>query len=615
MKIKMEKEKNKQKDKTKHGIKQETKQGKAENEIRKIRQPIVTVAGHIDHGKTTILDSIRGTYLAAKEAGKITQKISFTLVPADLIKKECKTIFKKFNIKLEIPGFLFIDTPGHAAFTNLRKRGGALADLAILVIDINEGIMEQTKESIDVLKASKVPFIVALNKVDAIAGWTKRNENFIENLELQSGFTKKEFEKKLYKIINQFTSLGFNSDIFYHIDDFTKQLALIPCSGKTGEGIPELVAMLAGLAQRFLKGKLTLGKEGKGTILEVKKEKSIVNIEAILYDGILNKKDGLIIATLDRAIITKIRALFRALPLGKGFEPCEKVSASAGIRWQLPVTEGIIPGMPFHAFNIANESKTEEINKLKENLQNEVKQILKLDKEGIIAKAESLGSLEALLFLLRKEGIQIKRAEIGNIKRQDIALALANLEKNPLDSVIIAFNVGLEPGVSNPKVKIIKSDIIYKIIEELTKWREEKEIEIERQKLSQLTLPCKLEIIRNSCFRQSKPAIFGIEVKAGTVKSGILLMNEKGENVDKIKGIQSEGKSIEKAEKGQEVAISLPKITFGRQIKDAQVLYSAINEQEFKKLKENKKLLTKDEISILQEIAEIKRKEKPTWGI
>lgn len=578
-----------------------------------IRQPIVTVAGHVDHGKTTILDSIRGTCIAAKEPGKITQKISFTTVPSEIIKANCKILLEKYKIKLEIPGFLFIDTPGHAAFTNLRKRGGALADLAILVVDINEGIMEQTRESINVLKSSKVPFIIALNKIDAIAGWTKRSEDLKESIEKQAEFAKKDFEKKLFRIINRLNTLGFDSDIFYRVSNFTKQLTLIPCSGKSCEGISELVVMLSGLAQRFLKGKLTLTKEGKGTILEVKKEKSIITIEAILYDGILSKKDTLIITTLGKAIDTKIRALFEAESLGKGFKTTKEVKASCGIKLHLPTTEEIIPGMPFL---VTKETKPEQINKLKESLQKEVEQVLQLEKEGIIVKAESLGSLEALLFLLRKEGIRIKRAEIGNITRQDMVLALSNLETNPIEAVIVGFNVTLEQETeTNEQIKIIESDIIYKITEELAKWREEKELEIEREKLADLTMPCKISIMRNCCFRQSKPAIFGVHIDSGTIKAGIMLMNEEGKEIAKIKAIQHENKSVEKAEKGKEVAISLPKITFGRQVKEDQILYSAITEREFRELKKNKKYLSSDEIKILQEIAKIKRKELATWGI
>lgn len=579
-----------------------------------IRQPIVTVAGHVDHGKTTILDSIRGTCVAAKEPGKITQKISFTLVPSQLIKEKCHALLEKFRIELEIPGFLFIDTPGHAAFTNLRKRGGALADLAILVIDINEGIMEQTRESIEVLKQGKVPFIVALNKIDNIAGWTKRGENLAESIEKQAKFTRDDFDKKLYKIINNFITLGFDSDLFYRINDFTKQIALVPCSGKTSEGLPELIVMLAGLAQKFLKGKIALGKEGKGTILEIKKEKGFMTIEAILYDGTLNKKDSLVIAAIGKAVDTKIRALFEALPLGKGFNAVEKVTAASGIRLYLPLAEELVPGMPFVVMK--EGTKAIETEKLKSALQKEVEQVLRLDKEGIVAKAESLGSLEALLFLLRKEGIKVSKAEIGNIKRQDIAFAVTSLETQPLNAVVVGFNVSLEPGTPlDERVKIIESDVVYHIIEQLAKWRQEKALEIAREKLEGLTWPCKIKVLRNCCFRQSKPAIFGVRIETGILKPGVLLINEKDEEIDKIKAMQSEGKGVEKAGAGQEIAISLSDVTFGRQVKEDDVLYGALTEDEFRKWKENKKYLSASELKVLQEVAEIKRKSKATWGI
>lgn len=586
---------------------------KAENKEQGIRQPIVTVAGHVDHGKTTILDSIRGTCVVEKEPGRITQKISFTIVPKEIIKGCCNVLLDKYHISLEIPGFLFIDTPGHAAFTNLRKRGGALADLAILVIDINEGIMEQTRESIEVLRASKVPFIVALNKIDAIMGWHKISDSVVENIEKQSKHTKDEFDKKAYRIINSLAQLGFDNDLFFRVGDFTKQIALVPCSGKTTEGISELLVMLAGLAQRFLKGKLAVGKEGKGTILEVKKEKGIVTVEAVLYDGIITKQSNLIISTMTVPVVTKIRALFNAMPCDKGFKLVESVSAAAGLRLNLPVTEEIIPGM---SFIVTQEVKAEKIDELKKSLQSEIKQVLKLDSEGIIAKAESLGSLEALLFLLRKEKIKIKKAEIGTIKNSDITLAMSSLETQPLNAVIAGFNVEPEQDIKlDEKVKIITGNVIYHIIEGLVKWRKEKQLEIEREKLSELTMPGKLKILPNACFRQSKPAIFGVKIEAGSLKPGITLMNQDGEEIGKIKGMQSENKSVEKANQGEELAISLPNITFGRQVKENQTLYTVIKEDEFKKLKENKKYLSQSEISVLQEIANIKRKTKATWGI
>jgi translation initiation factor 5B len=579
--------------------------------LEKLKCPIITVAGHVDHGKTSLLDSIRGTSVASKEAGLITQKISFTSLPSSILQERCKKTLDKLKIKIKIPGFLFIDTPGHAAFTNLRKIGGSLADLAILVIDINEGVMEQTRETIEILKSSKVPFVVALNKIDAISGWRQVSQDLQEDIEKQPDYVRKEFDKKLYKIISQLTVYGFDSDLFFRISKFEKQISLVPCSAKTKEGLPELLAMLAGLSQKFLSNKLKLSQEAKGTILEIKKEK-ITYCEAILYDGTLKKTDILVIATLDKAIDTKIRALFKVQPLGKGYENVSEVSAAAGIRLQFPseTTEKLVPGMPF----VVAKSKTEkEIQDLKQKIQKEISSSIEIDKEGIIAKADSLGSLEALLLLLKKAKFKIAKASIGNITQSDISLAKSFSDIN---QVIVGFNISSEVETEKEEqIKIITNDVIYHIIEQLQIWNKAKYLEIERKKLQGITWPVKIKLLRNCCFRQSKPAIFGIKVESGILKSGTPLINSENEEIDKVKVIQAESKSLDKATQGQEVAISLPNVTYGRQIKEDDILYSSLNEQEFLRLKENKKYLNSDELSLLQEIAEIKRKGKATWGI
>lgn len=576
-----------------------------------IRQPIVTLVGHVDHGKTTILDSIRSTAVAAKEAGGITQKISFTAFPAKIIEDKCKQLLDLYKIKLTIPGFLFIDTPGHAAFTNLRKRGGALSDLAILVIDINEGVMPQTIESIEILKANKTPFIVALNKIDAISGWQKRSDRIEQNINEQSDYVKKIFEGKIYRVVGSLSNYGFDSDVFYRISDFKKQLALVPCSGKSGEGISELLVMLSGLSQKFLTDKLTLHKETKGTILEIKRERDILYLEAIVYDGMLSLNDIIVIAGLEKPVITKVKALFEALPLARGFKTVKKVKATTGIRLQVLEATNVLPGMPFIS---VKETKGTEVEKATKAVQKEVTDIIKVDKEGIIVKADSLGSLEALLMLLRKQNISVSRVGIGNINKADVVAAYANLDEKPLDAAVLGFNVSLSEDVKEEeRVKLIINNVVYHLIEDFTKWRKEKQLVIEREKLAGLIMPCKIKVLPY-VFRQSHPAIFGVVVEAGMLKVGTPLMNSEGEPVDKIKGMQSEGKAVEKAAKGKEVAISLIKVTIGRQVKKSDILYADMPGKDFARLKENKKLLTADEISLLQEIAQIKRKGKATWG-
>jgi len=574
----------------------------------KIRQPIITIAGHVDHGKSTILDNIRKTKVVETEAGGITQKISFTKVPIENIKKRCPAISQ---YKLDFPGFLFIDTPGHAAFSHLRKRGGNLADLAILVIDINEGIMPQTAEVLELLKINKTPFIIALNKIDNISGWRKQNESVKESIKMQSTNTSQEFQEKLLTIIGALYYHGFNAKPFYEITDFTKQLALVPCSGKTGEGINELIMNLCGISQKFLKKQLELGDEPKGVILEIKKEKTMQYAEAILYDGTLSTKHEIAIASFGEPIITKIRVLEEIQPISNKFKPAQQAHAANGIRMQLINSQEILPGMPFTIFK-------NNLEELKKEFEKEIGEKIKTDKQGIIIKADSLGSLEALMTLLKQEKINIIKAGIGKINKKDMISAQTNLKENPVNAVILGFNTEIDEEIKEidtSKIKIITEEVIYKLIEKLQEFRKEKEKEIKRERLMGLAAICKLTILHQYVFHNSNPAIFGVRTEAGKIKHNVSLIDENGKSIAKIREIQENQKKLEEATQGMEIAISLPGTNFERQLKEIDNLYSDLSEKQFREFKENKDLLTTDEMQALQKIAEIKRKEKPTWGV
>lgn len=570
----------------------------------KIRQPIVTVCGHVDHGKTSILDYFRGSSLQEQEAGGITQKISFTLYPASQVEK----LLSKKRIKLEIPGFLFIDTPGHAAFTNLRKRGGSLADLAILVIDINEGIKPQTAEVIQILKFNKTPFLIALNKIDNISGFrkSKPEEELQRNIETQQQNVKQIFDERYLTIIGSLSNFGFEADLFYNIQDFTKKIALVPCSAKTGEGMQELMMMLCGLSQKYLTDRLKLGEEAKGVILEVKKEKSNDYVEAILYDGSLNKNEEIAIANLEgNPVIAKIRVLEEIQPLENKFRAKEEVIAATGLRMQFSYSGDVLPGMPFLAYKGDKE-------KIKNIFKRELTENIKTDKKGIIAKADSLGSLEALLVLLKQANVPVLKAGIGNINKTDFSSAKANLEIDELDAIIVGFNVSINEDAhellkGSKQIKVLTEEVIYKLIDNLVEFRETRKKEIEKRKLLQLSALCKLEILPQYVFRNTKPAIFGVRVEAGKLIPEINIINKNDEKVGRIKKIQSENRGIEEATEGMEVAISIPGVNFERQLKDEKFLYSDVSLSQFKNFKKNKDLLSKNEIKILNEISEIKK--------
>jgi len=571
----------------------------------------------VDHGKTSILDNIRGSAITKGEAGGITQAIGASIIPLNTIKKICGTLLETLKMKFTIPGLLFIDTPGHASFTSLRKRGGNLADIAILVIDINEGLKPQTLESIEILKNYKTPFIIAANKIDLTAGWQSNDKPIVANINEQGKSIQQLLDKKIYELVGKLSELGFDSERFDRVDDFTKRIAIIPTSAKTGEGIPELLMILSALAQKFLENCLECNVEGnaKGTVLEVKEEKGLgKSMDVILYDGSLKRNDTLVIGTLTEPIVTKVKGLFEPMPLKEmrdkksNFKAVKEVNAATGVKIAANDIDEVLSGMPIRS------CQKEEVEKVKDEIKAEVEEVLiQTDKEGIVVKADSLGSLEALDKLLKEKDIQIKKASIGNITKKDISDAEANYEKDPLKSVILGFNVTSELEPEN--VKIISNNVIYKLIEDFEKWQVEERRKIEAKELDELVTPCKFQIMKGYVFRQNNPAVVGSDVLAGTIKIGTPLMKEDGKDITEVKSMQAEQENIEKAERGKQVAVSMEGVTVGRQINEGEILYSAIPEDHFRKLKKLKKYLTEEEKAILKEVAQIKRKANPVWGV
>jgi len=574
-----------------------------------IRQPIITVAGHVDHGKTSILDKIRGTSIQVGEAGGITQKISFTKMESETVKKRAGDVLEKFKIPLKIPGFLFIDTPGHAAFTNLRKRGGSLADIAVVVIDINDGIKPQTAEVLQILKANKTPFVIALNKIDNISGWkTSESRLAVEAVPNQAINVKQTFDERYFTLVGALNSFGINPELYYQISDFTKNVAVVPTSAVTGEGINELLAMLAALSQKFLMDRMKIGTDGRGVVLEVKKDKAMSYLECILYDGSMKQEDYIAIAGFDGTVVTKVRCIEEAKPLNKGYEVKKMVGAATGLRLQIAAKEEILSGMPFQV--VCNN--LDEIEKV---FSEELSEEIQTDERGIYVKADSLGSLEALLVLLREKNIKVIKAGIGPITKKDVYSANALPE---IDKTILGFNVDFadeEVAGEVPRdMKVLCHEVVYKLIEDYLKWKEEKILEIERGRLSELHHLCKFTIL-DFVFRNSNPAVFGVVVDGGVLKKDLNFINRDDVKIGHVKEIQHERKNVSEATKGQEVAISMPGVNFERQLEVGESLYTNLGESQFRKFKDNKDLLSSEEKTVLQEIAVIKRRTNPTWGV
>ncbi|PIO00656.1 translation initiation factor IF-2 [archaeon CG10_big_fil_rev_8_21_14_0_10_43_11] len=585
-----------------------------------IRQPIIAVLGHVDHGKTTLLDKIRGTAVQHKEAGGITQQIGATEIPIKTIQDVCGDLIKGKHFT--IPGLLFIDTPGHAAFSSLRERGGSIADLAVLVIDVNQGVQPQTKESIDILRSFKVPFVIACNKIDLVHGWRaqhttsythsekKQNSQAIENLNL-----------KLYDIMGQLSQAGFNAAHVRDVEDYAKTIALIPTSGVSGEGISELLMVLSGLSQKFLQARLEINKqsEGKGSIIEVKEEKGLgKTIDVILYNGSVRINDALIIGGIEKPIITKVKSLLKPAPLTelrqtKKYDRLKEIGAAAGIKIAAPDLEGVIPGMPFIA-------GAKDIEKTKETIQKQINAILVETQEtGVVIKAESLGSLEALSSILKEHAIPIKSAGIGDVNKKDVVTAQGVRENEPYLGVIFAFNVHIgeraQAVIEKEHVKVFKANIIYKLVENYEEWKEQLKTEKEKEILLTTTTPVKLQVQEDCVFREFNPCIVGVEVIGGTLRNGIKLINAAAKSLGRVKGIQHQNENVAQAGRGEHIAISIENAKYKRDFEESDFFYSDISEHDFKTLLSMKKFLTVNELEILQEILDLKRKQNALWGM
>jgi translation initiation factor 5B len=590
-----------------------------------IRQPIVCVLGHVDTGKTLLLDKIRKTSVQAREAGGITQHIGASFFPVETLKQLIGPSLSMLKGEIEIPGLLIVDTPGHEAFTNLRRRGGSVADIAILVIDILRGFEAQTYECIEILKARKTPFIVAVNKIDRVPGWkSQAAAPFLEAYASQVSFVKEDLDNKLYEIMGAFSRLGFSTERFDRIKDFTSTIALVPTSAKTGEGITELLMVLVGLAQQYLKKQLqTTAGPAKGSVLEVKEEPGLgLTLNTIIYDGTLQKDDLIVVGGKEKPIVTRIRVILVPKPLDEIRDPRDRFSsvdsvfAAAGVKIVASGLEGALAGAPLYAVPLGEEPEkyaklvTEEIEKIR----------IATEVEGIILKTDTLGSLEAIAEILKQNNVQVRIADVGDVSKRDVIEASVVKEHEPLYGVVLAFNVRILPDAEeeaeNRDIQVFKEQIIYHLIDNYLKWLKSKRESKIGQELAKLVKPGKIRVMEGYIFRRAKPAIFGVEILAGQIKPKYLLVRaEDGEDVGEVQQIQDKGKALSEAKQGMQVAVSMGKPTVGRHIFEKDILYVKVPEPDAKALLTTYlDMLTAEEQEVLKEYVEAMRKNTPFWA-
>ena len=590
----------------------------------RLRQPVVVTLGHVDSGKTSVLDAMRGTAVQAREIGGITQEIGASFFPMETLHQITGSLLTRAGGELQIPGLLVIDTPGHAVFSNLRLRGGSAADIAILVVDVLKGLENQTLESIDILKQRRVPFLIALNKIDMISGWKKGSQGQLQQLmKDQIPSWNDELEERLYNVVGGLSRLGFQSDAYYRVKDFRQQVSIVPVSARTHAGIPEMLAMLIGLAQQFLKGKLqtvdaSMG--GRGIILEMQEEVGIgETANVILTEGSLNVGDAIGLLRKDGVIRSKVKALFMPKPLDEmrdprdRFTPVESVYAAAGVKLVSVDLAGVVPGT-----TVASFKSEKEFEKLEGEMGMELSNIDdKTEKMGVIVKAGRIVVLEAVLRMLEERGVPVREADIGDISKNDIVEAQVVGEHDPYLGAILGFDSKVLPEAKDHlgNSPVFVSAIIYEVIDNYVNWAAAKRESDEKAALSSLTRPCRLKVIPGTFFRRNDPAVFGVEIVAGRLRPKVRLMSAEGAELGTVGQVQDQGKALTEAGEGEKVAISVNGPTLVRQGKETDTINPMPRSHEAKILR-TKLLgsLTQKEVEVLNEIISIKSVADPLFG-
>ena len=591
-----------------------------------LRQPVVVVLGHVDSGKTSLLDKIRGTAVQAREVGGITQHIGASFFPIEIIKQISGSLFLNLaKSEAQIPGLLVIDTPGHEVFANLRIRGGSAADIAIVVVDVNKGLEAQTIESLDILKKRKVPFVIALNKIDLISGWRNTGDNSLISNEIrkQDQIIQQMLDEKIYGVVGSLSRLGYISEAFWRVKDFTREVAVVPVSAVTGGGIPELLGVLVGLTHQYLGLKFERHEgPARGIVLEVNEEIGLgPSANVILLDGVLKQGASIVVAKRDKSVVTKAKALLVPKPLDEmrdprdKFMPVNEVISAAGLKITSPDLDGVLAGSPIYVLE-----RREDESRLKTLLQSEVNAaFINTESNGVILRCDTIGSIEAITDMLNKADVAIQSADIGFITRRDVIAASAVKEKDRYLGVVLGFNVRvLDDAIREAQernVKIFNEQIIYNLVRSYVEWaRYQKEHE-ESILFNELPPVCKFQFMKGFIFRRNSPAVFGAEILVGKLRQKIRVINDTGKKIGIVHQIQDSGKTIEEAIRGMQVAISIREPTIGRQINEGDFFYTDLNSRHAKMLIERFGYrLTKEEKDAFDAILLLKRKDDPAFG-
>ncbi|KAK3352349.1 eukaryotic translation initiation factor 5B [Lasiosphaeria hispida] len=572
-----------------------------------LRSPICCILGHVDTGKTKLLDKIRQTNVQEGEAGGITQQIGATYFPVDAIRTKTAVVNQDGKFEFKVPGLLIIDTPGHESFANLRSRGSSLCNIAILVVDIMHGLEPQTLESMKLLRDRKTPFIVALNKIDRLYGWKKIDNNgFQESLALQGKAVQNEFRSRLEQTKLAFAEQGFNSELFYENKSMAKYVSLVPTSAHTGEGIPDMLKLIVQLTQERMVGSLMYLSEVQATVLEVKAIEGFgMTIDVILSNGILKEGDRIVLCGVDGVIKTNIRALLtpaplRELRLKSQYVHNKEVKAALGVKISAPGLEGAIAGSRLLVVG-PDDDESDLEDEVESDLATLFSRVEKSGR-GVSVQASTLGSLEALLDFLKDCKIPVANVGIGPVFKRDVMQCGVMLEKAKDYAVMLCFDVKVDKEAQQyadeQGIRIFTADIIYHLFDAFMKHMGELTEKKKEESKLLAVFPCVLAPV--AVFNKTGPIVIGVDVIEGQLRMNTPLAAVKTNpttglkeiiQIGRVTSIEREHKQIPVCKKGQpSVAVKIEmgghQPTYGRHLDEKDQLFSLISRASINCLKE-----------------------------
>lgn len=572
-----------------------------------LRSPICCIMGHVDTGKTKLLDKIRQTNVQEGEAGGITQQIGATYFPEDTLRQKIAPIDPEGKQDFNIPGLLVIDTPGHESFTNLRTRGSSLCNIAILVVDIMHGLEQQTLESIRLLRDKKTPFIVALNKIDRLYGWKSTPDGaFRQSLANQTRATQNEFQDRVDKTIVAFAEQGLNAVLYYDNKNFAKNVSFVPTSAHTGEGIPDMLQLLINLTQERMSEKLMYLSELECTVLEVKVIEGLgTTIDVILSNGVMYEGDKIVLCGLNGPIVTQVRALLTPQPLKEmrvkgSYVHHKMVKAALGVKISAPDLEKAIAGSRLMVVG-PDDDEEEMMEEVMSDLTGLLHSIDKSGK-GVSVQASTLGSLEALLEFLKQSKIPVNGINIGPVYKRDVMRCATMLEKSPDLAVMLCFDVEIDKDAERLAeemgVKIFSARIIYHLFDNFIAHQKQVLETKQKESADSAVWPCRLKVL--AVFAKRSPLILGCEITAGDLRMGTPIgvkNKETGEivNLGRVTSLEVNHKRLDivtAKTAGAGVAVRIecavhetPKM-YGRHFTDQDELFSLVSRKSIDTLKD-----------------------------